>query len=672
MRSDRLGETLLPKKLALPVFCSDPLSSNAYATEEILLGLSLGGMALLHLTSWVALAVIVLLVVVVVSYRQTCYAYPNGGGAYVVSKENLGENASLVAASALLVDYVLTVAVSVVAGVAAIISYAPSLAPYAVELSLVFVALLTVVNLRGVKESGRGFAVPTYAFIAGIYVMFALAAWKLAGGQELHAVSADFDIRGVHQATGIVVFVLALRAFASGCTALTGVEAISNGVPAFRRPKSKNAATTLAIMGGLAITMFSGITVLALVTDVHMAEDPSHLVGAPAGYVEPTALAQVAEAVFGSGPMFAFIQAATAGILILAANTAYNGFPVLASILSRDSFLPRQLHNRGDRLVFSNGIVLLAGCAALLIVAFDADVSRLIQLYIIGVFVSFTLSQYGMVRHWATALKTVTDRRRRAALRRSQAINAVGASVTALVLVIVLVTKFTHGAWIVCIAMPALFLLMKRIRRHYALVAEETKITSEITLPARNHAVVLVSRLHMPTLRALAYAKGTRPHRIEAVTVRVEPEDTERLQRDWEAHGIDVPLVILDSPYREVTRPVIDYVKGIRRSSPRDVVTVFIPEYVAGRWSEHLLHNQSALRIKARLLFQPGVMVTSVPYQLRSSTRRADLVPNTRQEPFWLAAARHVDHQAEHPADQQADQPADRRTDQPADVPAQR
>ena len=640
LRSSSLHEQLLPKRLALPVFCSDPISSVAYATQEMLLILTLGGLSLLHLALWDGLAIVILLAIVVASYRQTCYAYPNGGGAYVVSKENLGENASLVAASALLVDYVLTVAVSVVAGVAAIVSYAPGMAPHAVELSLGFVALLTVVNLRGVKESGRGFALPTYGFILGIYAMFAWAAWKLAAGEELRAVSADFDVRGVHQATGILVLVLALRAFASGCTALTGVEAISNGVPAFRKPKSRNAATTLAIMGGLAITMFSGITILALVTDVHMVEDPSNLIGTPPGYVEPTALAQVAEAVFGDGLMFAFIQAATAGILILAANTAYNGFPVLASILSRDSFLPRQLHNRGDRLVFSNGIALLAGCAALLIVAFDADVSRLIQLYIIGVFVSFTLSQLGMVRHWSRELATVTDRRRRVAIRRSQVINAVGASATALVLVIVLVTKFTHGAWIVCLAMPALFLLMRRIRRHYDRVARETRISESVTLPARNHAVILVSRLHMPTLRALSYAKGTRPHRIEAVTVQVEPEDTARLREEWDAAGIDVPLVVLDSPYREVTRPVLAYIKEIHRASPRDVVTVFIPEYVVGRWWEQLLHNQSALRIKARLLFEPGVMVTSVPYQLRSSERHASRVSAARQEPLWLAAAR--------------------------------
>src|SRR4051812_47830364 len=420
LRSDRLGETLLPKRLALPVFCSDPLSSVAYATEQIVLVLGLGGLGLLTLTPWVGGTVVVLLVIVVASYRQTCYAYPNGGGAYAVSRANLGVRAALVAASALLVDYVLTVAVSVVAGVAAITSAVPALAPHAVGLSLVLVALLTVVNLRGVKESGRAFAVPTYGFVAIVLLLLAVAGVRLAMGQTLLAESASYGLVPDHRTGGLLTVFLALRAFASGCTALTGVEAVSNGVPSFREPRSRNAATTLTIMGALAITMFAGITALAVVTHVHMAEDPSRLIGLPPGQEQRTALSQIGLAVFGNGAVFYLLQGFTAAILVLAANTAYNGFPVLASLLARDGHLPRQLARRGDRLVFSNGIVLLAAVAAVLIVAFDADVTRLIQLYIIGVFVSFTLSQFGMVRHWSRELRTVASDAGRRRMRRAR------------------------------------------------------------------------------------------------------------------------------------------------------------------------------------------------------------------------------------------------------------
>jgi amino acid transporter len=642
LRTASLGEQLLSKRLALPVFCSDPISSVAYATQEILLVLTLGGVALLRLAPWVGLAIVVLLGIVVASYRQICFAYPNGGGAYVVSRDTLGERASLVAASALLVDYVLTVAVSVVAGVDALTSYAPSLNRHAVALALAFVAMLGLVNLRGIRESGRGFALPTYGFIVGIYLMFAVAAWRLWTGQHLRAVSAGFDVRPAQHAAGLLLVVLVLRAFASGCTALTGVEAVSNGIPAFRPPKSRNAAATLAVMGVLAATMFAGITMLAVATGVHMAEDPSRLVGAPAGYVEPTTLAQIAQAVFGNGLLFAYTQAVTAGILILAANTAFNGFPVLASILARDGYLPRQLHTRGDRLVFSNGIVLLALAAGSLIVVFRADVSRLIQLYIIGVFVSFTLSQAGMVRRWRRELEQHVDRPRRRRIRRCQAINGVGAVTTGLVLVIVLATKFTHGAWLVCLAMPALYLLMTRVRRHYRRVREETATLDPEKVPASNHTIVLVSRLHQPTLQALAYAKGIHPATCQALTVRVDPDETAALQRAWAEHGIDVPLVVLDSPYREITGPVVDYVTRYRRDSPRDVVTVLIPEYVTGRGWEQVLHNQSALRIKGRLLFQPGVVVISVPFQLHSGTARTHHPDTGDRDSLLLHAVRHI------------------------------
>jgi len=576
---------------------------------------------------------------VVASYRQTCHAYPNGGGAYAVSRANLGRNAALVAASGLLVDYVLTVAVSVAAGVANIVSAVPELAPYAVETSVGMVAVLAVMNLRGVKESGRAFAVPTYGFIAVVLTMLVVGALRMVAGDTPAAESASFGITPETHASGLAVALLAMRAFASGCTALTGVEAVSNGVPNFKPPKARNAAATLAIMAAITVTMFAGITALALVTDVRVAHDPSHLVGAPPGYEQRTVIAQVAGAVFGYDSVgFFAVQGFTAAILILAANTAFNGFPILASILSADGYLPRQFARRGDRLVFSNGIVILALLAAALIWAFDASTTRLIQLYIIGVFVSFTLSQAGMVRHWTRQLGEAAAGARRAAMHRARVINAVGAAFTGIVLVIVLISKFTHGAWIVVLAMPALFWLMTAIRRHYDHVAAElVPGPAGVTLPARIRTVVLVSRLHTPTLQALAYARATRPTTLTGLTVRTNPAETKALRAEWEQREIPVPLTVLDSPYRDITRPVLDYVRNIRRNSPRDVVAVFIPEYVVGRWWEHLLHNQSALRLKARLLFTPGVMVTSVPWQLGSAealaARRVEFPAGAEREP---------------------------------------
>jgi amino acid transporter len=615
MRSDRLVETLLPKKLALPVFCSDPLSSVAYATEQIVLVLGLGGLALLHLTPWLAAAVVVLLIVVVASYRQTCFAYPSGGGAYAVSRENLGEDASLVAASALLIDYVLTVAVSVVAGVAAITSAVPALAGDAVVLSLGFVALLTVMNLRGIKESGRAFAVPTYGFVAVIYLMLAVGFAKVAFGSGITAESAHYQLRQAAHTGGLLTVFLVLRAFASGCTALTGVEAVSNGVPAFKQPKSSNAAQTLVMMGILATTMFAGITALAIVAHVHMAEDTAALVGFPAGGEQRTALSQIGLATFGQGTLFYLLQAFTAAILVLAANTAFNGFPVLASLLGRDGYMPRQLAHRGDRLVFSNGIIVLAAVAALLIVVFDAQVTRLIQLYILGVFLSFTLSQLGMVRHWGRRLRAeapaLAERRR---LRRKQALNATGAVVTGVVFGIVLVTKFAQGAWIVVLAAPILFAAMKAISRHYRqITAELAPSASGVALPGRIHAVVLVSNLLAPTLRALAFAQATAPATL--VAVKVSADDVEDpLPAEWEDRDVPIPLVIIESPYRETVRPVLRYVRQLRREHPGDVVSVIIPEYVVGRWWQQVLHNQTALRLKGRLLFEPAVTVTSVPW----------------------------------------------------------
>ncbi|MER8234711.1 APC family permease [Streptomyces sp. NPDC101490] len=623
--SGRLGETLLPKRLALPIFCSDPLSSVAYATEEILLILALGGLAVLHLAWYAAIGIVVLLLVVVASYRQTCYAYPGGGGAYVVSSENLGRTAALTAASALLIDYVMTVAVSVVSGVAAITSAVPSLDGHAVALSVFFVAVLAWMNLRGVRESGRWFALPTYAFISVVYLMFAVAAVRMATGTTIRAESARLPVEAVSTYSGIALVLLALRAFASGCTALTGVEAVSNGVPAFARPKSRNAAMTLAIMGGLSVTMFFGITVLAMVYEVHVAEDPTELGLAP-GTPMSTALAQIGRATFGDWHvLFYLLQAVTAGVLVLAANTAFNGFPMLASVLARDRYAPRQLVHRGDRLVYSNGVVLLALAAIVLIVAFDAELTRLIQLYIIGVFVSFTLSQAGMVKHWRRELATPAGAADRHGIRRRLTINGFGACLTAVVLVIVLITKFTHGAWIVVLAMPLLFAGMKGVRRHYDAVAAEVAVEADVRprALAENHVLVLVASVNAPSLRALSYALTLRPASLTAVTVAEDPAEAEALRASWDAHGIDVPLRVLSSPYRSIVQPVLRHVRDAPERTGDAVVSVVIPEYVVGRWWEQPLHNQSALRLKARLLFMKNVVTIDVPYRLASARELA-------------------------------------------------
>jgi hypothetical protein len=422
-----------------------------------------------------------------------------------------------------------------------------------------------------------------------------------------------------------------LRAFSSGCTALTGVEAIANGVPAFRPPKARNAQLTLVAMGAIAVTMFSGLTALALIAKVHIT-DPTdtscHFTNIPncADHQQRTVIAQVAASVFGGHQSvgFFYVQATTALILVLAANTAFNGFPLLGSILARDRNLPAQLNNRGDRLAYSNGILFLAIVAGALIWIYEANVTRLIQLYIIGVFTSFTLGQTGMVRHWNRTLRTERDPAERRRIQRSRAINAFGATLAGVVLVIVVITKFTKGAYLVLIAMPLLYLLMRAIHKHYARVASElaTEDTG-LMLPARNHVIVLVSKVHKPTLRALAFARATRPDTLTALTVNVDDDATRALQAEWERHDLPVPLTVLESPYREVTRPLLEYIKKMRADRPRDVVSVFIPEYVVGHWWEQLLHNQSALRLKGRLLFQPGVMVTSVPWQLDSSASRA-------------------------------------------------
>ena len=618
LRSDRLDETLLPKRLALPVFCSDPLSSVAYATEQILLVLGLGGLALLDLTPWVAAAVVALLAIVVLSYRQTCHAYPNGGGAYAVSRANLGENASLTAASALLIDYVLTVAVSVVAGVAAITSAIPELAPHAVALSLGFVVLLTLANLRGVKESGRAFAVPTYGFVLSIVVLLAVGFARVALGDGLTAESAGYQLHATTETGGWLTVFLVLRAFASGCTALTGVEAVSNGVPAFQPPKSRNAATTLLIMGGLAITMFAGITALALIAHVHMAENPADLIGLPAGAEQKTALSQLGLAAFGATvPLLsppgihrgdpdpggehrlqrlsrAFVAARPRQLPAPPARQPGRS----ARVLER-SRPPRAGRRRPDRRLQRGGDpadpALHPRCLPLVHAQPDGNGPSL-------------------------GRRAARRGRRGPAQPASQAaVNGLGAAATALVFVIVLVTKFAAGAWIVVLAAPLLFLAMKAVSRHYASVARDLSPSAGgVELPARTHSVVLVSNLLTPTLRALAFAEATAPASLRAVHVATENGD-ETLAREWEERGVPVPLVVIESPYRETVRPVLRYVHQLTREHPQDVISIVIPEYVVSHWWQNLLHNQTALRLKGRLLFEPQVTVTSVPWPLGRS-----------------------------------------------------
>ncbi|GAA4372427.1 APC family permease [Agromyces bauzanensis] len=646
--TERLEGQLLPKYLALPIFASDPLSSVAYAPQELLMILMIGGLAFLSFTPWVAVAVVVLLATVVLSYRQLIRAYPSGGGDYEVAHRNLGEKAGLVVASALLVDYVMTVVVSVASGVDNIISAVPELNPWRVEIAVLFVVVLAAVNLRGVSESSKAFAVPTYLFIGSVFVMVVVGLTRTVLGDAPVAESAGFEVQA-ESLTQAGVVLLLLRSFASGCSALTGVEAISNGVPAFRRPKIRNARTTLSLMGGIAIILFAGLTALALIANVHYAEVPCHLIGWDDCATEPqrSLIAQVAAATFGDDTVpFYVIQAATALVLLLAANTAFNGFPLLGSVLARDGYAPKSLSTRGDRLIYSNGVVILALAASLILVVFRANLTVLIQLYIIGVFVSFTVGQTGMVRHWLRELRrhpsTAAKRPKRpadaderplskAAMLRALAINAVGAAMTAVVLVVVTVTKFTHGAWIVFVLMPVLYALMLGVHRYYRDVEKEIEVDPVTTFgSAGDHAIVLVGRMQKPTLKALDYAIAARHDTLEAVHVSIDDEQTKQLKKDWVKQNIHVRLRILSSPYRDLSHPLIQYIKGRRERHGSEVVTVYMPQYVVGHWWENLLHNHKARRIRQKLMLVHGVTVALVPWLLDSS----DLLYGRRSHPL--------------------------------------
>lgn len=630
VRSAAEGKTLLPKAIALPVFASDALSSVAYAPDEIMLTLALaGGISLATASIPVGIAVVLVMAVVVMSYRQTVHAYPSGGGDYEVATANLGPKAGLTVASALLVDYVLTVAVSISQGAAYLSTAIPELQGYEVYAALILVVILALMNLRGVRESGTAFAIPTYLYMGSIGLMAVVGMVKYFTGTLGEAATAKYtvlpDADYSHGLLGIAGFFLLLRAFSSGCAALTGIEAISNGVPSFRKPKSKNAATTLALLGGISATMMISILFLAHKTGVQMVDNPAKdftLEGRPVGpnVTADPVIGQLADTIFSNArPLFYLVTIVTGLILVLAANTAFNGFPLLASTLSRDSFLPRQLYTRGDRLAYSNGIIVLAIAASALIYFFDAKVTSLIHLYVVGVFVSFVLGQLGMIRHWTKLLRVETERKKRSHMQRSRVINVIGFCTTLIVLSVVLITKFTHGAWLAIVFMVIIFIAMHGVYRHYRNTEQELQVedtAASLALPSRVHAIILVSHLHKPAMRAISYARVTNPSSMEIVSVMMNSKASKHLRQQWEESGVQVPLTFLSSPYRDVTGPVLRHVRSIRRISPRDLVVVYIPEYQVKHWWERILHNQTALRLRTRLMFVPGVVLALVPWRL--------------------------------------------------------
>ncbi len=588
----------LTKVKALAVFSSDALSSVAYATEEILLVLVLAGTGALALSWPIALAIAALLTIVATSYYQGIHAYPSGGGAYIISKENLGIMFGLVAGAALLIDYVLTVAVSVSAGVAAITSAVPALYDHRVSLGVFFIMLITWGNLRGVRESGTIFAIPTYLFIVSFLMMIGTGLAKAATG---HASLPP--VRETVQPVQALTMFLVLRAFSSGCTALTGIEAISNGVMAFEPPEDRNASHTLAAMAVLLVTMFLGITWLARTYGIVPVEGE-------------TVVSQLARTIFGNGsPLYYLIQATTAFILVLAANTSFNGFPRLASLMAVDRFLPRQLANLGDRLVFSNGILILGGVAALLLALFRGSTHALIPLYAVGVFLSFTLAQAGLVRH--------SLRLRESGWQRDVVINGIGAVATGVVLVVIAATKFAHGAWIVVLLIPLMVRVFLAIRHHYELVRRQLSIkTPDLPLPqpVRRHRVIVpISGVHRGTLKALHYAQSVSDD-VTAVMVDVEPERTERVRERWNQLNTPVPLVVLPSPYRSVQGPLLSYIDQVSASLEKgDALTIVLPEFVPRRSWHYLLHNQTALMLKAALLYrrtEHNEIIVDVPYYL--------------------------------------------------------
>lgn len=627
IRSKAAAHQLLPKRLALPIYASDALSSVAYAPDEILLTLALAGSLALIKSVWVGVVVACVLAVVVLSYRQTVHAYPSGGGDYEVVTTNLGPSWGLLVASALLVDYVLTVAVSISSGANYLTTIFPGLRGSEVPIAVGLIIFLTLVNLRGTREAGTAFAIPTYAYMIAIAVMIIVGFVRLFMGNLPMADSAAYDIHAASShldgLTGLGGVFLLMRAFSSGCAALTGVEAISNGVPNFKRPKSRNAGITLLMLGGIAASMMISILVLARYTGLQMVDDTSmvylHGSAQPDVHFAPV-ISQLASTIFGDGSLlFIFVTAVTGFILILAANTAFNGFPTLASVLSRDSFLPRQLYKRGDRLSYSNGIMALAVGASALVILFDASVTRLIQLYVVGVFVSFTLSQLGMIRHWNKRLRLPQNGSERGKVLRSRSVNIIGFMMTGFVLAVVLVTKFTHGAWITVLLIALVFTIQRLIRRHYDTIRGQLRVEDWHTrraLPSRVRALVLVSNLSKPSMRAIATARAQAPINLEIVSVVSDLEEEKHIRREWKESGLPVPLTLVASPFRDITQIVISYVRSRRQRSPEEMLVVYIPQFLVQHWWENILHNQMALRLSRSLLRIPGVVLTIVPWKL--------------------------------------------------------
>ncbi|WP_178706490.1 APC family permease [uncultured Actinomyces sp.] len=627
IRSKAAAHQLLPKRLALPIYASDALSSVAYAPDEILLTLALAGSLALIKSVWVGVVVACVLAVVVLSYRQTVHAYPSGGGDYEVVTTNLGPSWGLLVASALLVDYVLTVAVSISSGANYLTTIFPGLRGSEVPIAVGLIIFLTLVNLRGTREAGTAFAIPTYAYMIAIAVMIIVGFVRLFMGNLPMADSAAYDIHAASShldgLTGLGGVFLLMRAFSSGCAALTGVEAISNGVPNFKRPKSRNAGITLLMLGGIAASMMISILVLARYTGLQMVDDTSmvylHGSAQPDVHFAPV-ISQLASTIFGDGSLlFIFVTAVTGFILILAANTAFNGFPTLASVLSRDSFLPRQLYKRGDRLSYSNGIMALAVGASALVILFNASVTRLIQLYVVGVFVSFTLSQLGMIRHWNKRLRLPQNGSERGKVLRSRSVNIIGFMMTGFVLAVVLVTKFTHGAWITVLLIALVFTIQRLIRRHYDTIRGQLRVEdwhSRRALPSRVRALVLVSNLSKPSMRAIATARAQAPINLEIVSVVSDLEEEKHIRREWKESGLPVPLTLVASPFRDITQIVISYVRSRRQRSPEEMLVVYIPEFLVRHWWENILHNQMALRLSRSLLRIPGVVLTIVPWKL--------------------------------------------------------
>jgi amino acid transporter len=589
----------LSKKFALPVFASDAISSTAYATEEILLALVLAGAAAASLSFPIAIAVVVLLVIVALSYQQTIHAYPNGGGSYIVSRENLGLLPGLVAAASLMVDYVMTVAVSVASGVAAIVTAFPGLSGYRIWICVGVIVLIAIANLRGVSESARMFAVPTYAFVVlcGGLVVVGFVRWLSGNIEPLPVDGATTGLQGA------ALMWIVLRAFSGGCSAMTGTEAISNAVPAFKPPEPRNASMTLGIMAAILGFLMLGVTGLTQI--LHVLPE-----------TESTVLGSLGHLVYGGGFFYYALQIATMAILVLAANTSYAGFPRLSFVLARDGLMPRQFMNRGDKLVFSNGIIGLTIAAIVVLVAFGGSTHRLIPLYAVGVFTSFTLSQSGMVRHWF--------RLRTPGWQRRAIMNGVGALLTGVVTFVVLGTKFTHGAYLVVIAVAVLITIFYVVNRHYTRIAyflepqnpaQLERLGQVAISKPRTTVVLFVSKVNELTARSLALGRGLSPDDFHAVTIASDPQQVLDLQRTWQEMDINIPLVVVDSPYREFVRPAIEYVKSLR-PGPDHTVTVIIPEFVVEHWWENFLHNQNALRLKGSLLGVPWVVVISIPFHI--------------------------------------------------------